>query len=92
MYRRLRKVPHAPIFLLPGHLLTASVGHRIQGDGPISCSGNTAVLEMLKEEEVQGWELPLAVTIFRQGNSGCLTFQRAGSIIRHEQAEACRAV
>lgn len=36
----------------------ASVGHRIQGSGPVSCSGNTAVLEMLKREEIQEWEFP----------------------------------
>lgn len=57
-HRRLRKAPSAPAFLLPGHLLAASEGHRIQGGGPISCSGNTAVLEMLKGKEIQGWELP----------------------------------
>lgn len=72
-HRRLRKAPYVPAFLLLGHLPAAPVAHMIQGSGPISCSGNTAVLEMLKEEEIQGWELPLAIIIFRQGNSSCLS-------------------
>lgn len=30
-HRRLWKAPYAPAFMLPGHLLAASMGHRIQG-------------------------------------------------------------
>lgn len=39
----------------------------------VSCSVNRAVLQMLKREEIQGQELPLAIITSRQGNSSCLT-------------------
>lgn len=72
-HRRLRRAPYAPAFLLSGHLIATSVAHRIQGGGPISWSGNRAVLEMLKGKEAQRQEFPSAIITFRQGNSGCLT-------------------
>lgn len=72
-HRRLRKAPYTPTFLFSGHLIATSVAHRIQWGGPTSCSGNKSVLEMLKVEEVQGQEFPLAIITLRQGNSSYLT-------------------